>query len=55
MGMVERQRELHRRQRRVRKVRELKIRLANTQDSRVKKKILEKLQRLVPWESPQSQ
>ncbi len=53
MGMVERQRELHRRQRRVRKVRELKARLATTQDSRVRKRILEKLQRLLPWEPTQ--
>jgi hypothetical protein len=50
MSMVERQRELHRRQRRVRKVRELKAQLAATQDSKVRKKIQDKLQRLVPWE-----
>jgi len=50
MSMVERQRELHRRQRRVRKVRELKAQLAATQDSKVRKKIQDKLHRLVPWE-----
>lgn len=50
MTMVERQREIHRRQRRVRKVRELKARLATAQDSKVRKKILDELLRLVPWE-----
>ena len=50
MPMVERQREIRRRQRRVRKVRDLKVRLATTQDSKVRKRLLEKLQRLVPWE-----
>jgi hypothetical protein len=51
MGMVERQRELRRRQRRVRKVRELKARLLVTQDSRVRKRLMDKIQRLVPWEA----
>jgi hypothetical protein len=50
MSMVERQREIRRRQRRVRKVREIKARLVTTQDSKIRKRLLEKLQRLVPWE-----
>jgi hypothetical protein len=50
MPMVERQREIRRRRRRVRKVREIKARLVTTQDSKVRKRLLEKLQRLVPWE-----
>ena len=50
MPMVERQREIRRRRRRVSKVREIKARLATTQDSKVRKRLMEKLQRLVPWE-----
>ncbi|HET7010844.1 MAG TPA: DUF6800 family protein [Anaerolineales bacterium] len=48
--MVERQREIRRRRRRVTKVRELKARLATTQDSKIRKRLMDKLQKLVPWE-----
>jgi hypothetical protein len=52
--MVERQREIKRRRRRVRKIRELKTRLAATQDSKVRKRLQDKLLRLEPWGTPQA-
>jgi len=51
MGKVERQREIDRRQRRVRKLRALKLRLATTQDSRIRKRLIDKIRRLSPWEN----
>jgi hypothetical protein len=50
MPMTEKQRKIRRRQRRVRKLRALKAKLEETQDSRARKKIIEKIRRISPWE-----
>jgi len=51
MPLTSRQRVLQRRQRRVRKLRELKQELAQTQDNTRRKKVLEKIRKLSPWDS----
>lgn len=50
MPLTSRQRVIRRRQRRVRKLRELKRELAQTQDGAKRKKILEKIKKLSPWD-----
>ena len=50
MPMTDKQRQLRRRQRRVRKLRKLKNRLVNTQDSKTRKRLIEKVKRISPWE-----
>jgi hypothetical protein len=50
MPMTDKQRKIRRRQRRVRKLRALKAKLEETQDSRARKKIIEKIRRISPWE-----
>jgi hypothetical protein len=50
MPLTSRQRVIRRRQRRVRKLRELKRELSQTQDSVRRKKILEKIRKLSPWD-----
>ena len=50
MPMTDKQRQLRRRQRRVRKLRELKSRLDVTQDSKIRKRLIEKIKRISPWE-----
>lgn len=49
MPMTDKQRVMRRRQRRVRKMRELKIRLEKTQDSKTRKILIEKIKRISPW------
>ena len=51
MPLTSRQRVIRRRQRRVRKIRELKQQLAQTQDHAKRKKLLEKLRIHSPWDS----
>ncbi len=48
MPLKERERELHRKQRRARKLRELKSKLIQTQDREKRRKILEKIRKLSP-------
>jgi hypothetical protein len=50
MPLTSRQRNMRRKQRRVRKLRELKTRLEKTQDSTKRKRILEKIRKLSPWD-----
>jgi hypothetical protein len=50
MPMTEKQRNIRRRQRRVRKLRLLKVQLAETQDSKKRDLIIEKIRRISPWE-----
>ena len=49
MPLRERAREIHRRRRRGRKLKELKRRMVASQDPKARKKILEKIRRLLPW------
>jgi hypothetical protein len=51
MPSTQNQRDLRRRQRRVRKLRGLKVKLTQTQDTRVRRRILEKIRKLSPWDS----
>jgi hypothetical protein len=50
MPLTSRQKDIRRRQRRVRKLRGLKQKLAQTQDTAKRKKLLEKIQKLSPWD-----
>jgi hypothetical protein len=50
MPMTSKQRNIRRRQRRVRKLRLLKARLTETQDSRTRERLIEKIRRISPWE-----
>jgi hypothetical protein len=50
MPLNARQRKLRRRQRRVRKLRFLKSRLAESQDVRNRKRLIEKIRKISPWE-----
>ena len=50
MPLTSRQRFLHRKQRRVRKIRQLKRKLNETQDSAKRQKIIEKIRKLSPWD-----
>ncbi len=50
MPMTDKQRNIRRRQRRVRKLRLLKARLAETQDSKTRDRLIEKIRRISPWE-----
>lgn len=50
MPLTDKQRKMKRRQRRVRKLRKLKADYANTQDRAKKKRILEKIKLISPWE-----
>ncbi len=50
MPLTSRQRFLRRKQRRVHKLKKLKERLSQTQDSTKRQKILEKIQKLSPWD-----
>jgi len=50
MPMTENQRNLRRRQRRVRKLRALKTRLEDTQDVKTRRRLIEKIRRISPWE-----
>ena len=50
MPMTEKQRNIRRRQRRVRKLRLLKAQLTETQDSKKRDRIIEKIRRISPWE-----
>jgi hypothetical protein len=49
MPMRERAREIARRRRRARKLRDLKRRMVESQDPKARKKIMEKIRLLVPW------
>jgi hypothetical protein len=51
MPMNDKQRNLRRRQRRVRKLRALKARLEETQDVKTRRRLIEKIRRLSPWEA----
>jgi hypothetical protein len=50
MPMTEKQRNIRRRQRRVRKLRALKARLEDTQDVKTRRRLIEKIRRISPWE-----
>jgi hypothetical protein len=50
MPLTSRQKDIRRRQRRVRKLRDLKQRLTQTQDAAKRKVILEKIRKLSPWD-----
>jgi hypothetical protein len=50
MPMTERQRNIRRRQRRVRKLRALKARLEQTQDVKTRRRLIDKIRRISPWE-----
>jgi hypothetical protein len=50
MPLTSRQKFLARKQRRVRKLRQLKRKLNETQDSARRQKILEKIKKLSPWD-----
>jgi tRNA A22 N-methylase len=50
MPFTSRQRFLHKKQRRVRKLRQLKKQLSQTQDNAKRQKILEKIRKLSPWD-----
>jgi hypothetical protein len=50
MPMTAKQRLLRRRQRRVRKLRDLKTRLEDTTDNKKRKRLMEKIRRISPWE-----
>jgi hypothetical protein len=50
MPMTDKQRSIRRRQRRVRKLRELKARLQQTQDTMARRRLIEKIRRISPWE-----
>ena len=51
MPLTSKQRDLHRRQRRVRKIRELKKRIENSTDAAERKRLTEKLLRISPFEA----
>jgi hypothetical protein len=50
MPLTSRQKSLHRKQRRVRKLRQLKEKLSQTQESVKRQKILEKIRKISPWD-----
>jgi hypothetical protein len=50
MPLTQKYRTMHRRQRRRRKLWELKAKLAQTTDPKSKKKLLVKIERLAPWD-----
>ena len=50
MPLTSRQKDIRRRQRRVRKLRELKQKLSQTQDAAKRRVILEKIRKLSPWD-----
>jgi hypothetical protein len=50
MPMTAKQRNLRNRQRRVRKLRELKVKLEQTQDTMARRRLIEKIRRISPWE-----
>ena len=50
MPMTDKQGQLRIRQRRVRKLRELKSKLDETQDSKTRRRLIEKIKRISPWE-----
>lgn len=50
MPLTQKQRDQRRRQRRVRKLRALKARLAATEDTKVRRMLLEKIKQLSPWD-----
>lgn len=50
MPLTQKQRDLKRRRRRVRKLRELKSRLAVTQDTKTRRMLLEKIKQISPWD-----
>jgi hypothetical protein len=50
MPRTSRQRDLRRKQRRVRKLRQLKDKLSQTQDNTRRQKILAKISKLSPWD-----
>ncbi len=51
MPFTSRQKKKHQRQRRVRKLRQLKEKLSQTTDSVKRQKILEKIRKISPWDS----
>jgi hypothetical protein len=50
MPLTQKQRDLKRKRRRIRKLRELKIKLTDTQDTKTRRKILEKIRQISPWD-----
>lgn len=50
MPLTQKQRDLKRKRRRVRKLRDLKARLANTQDTKTRRILLDKIRQLSPWD-----
>lgn len=50
MPLTQKQRDLRRKRRRIRKLRELKSRLAATQDTKTRRMLLEKIKQISPWD-----
>jgi hypothetical protein len=50
MPLTQKQRDLKRKRRRVRKLRELKAKLAVTQDTKTRRILLEKIKLISPWD-----
>jgi hypothetical protein len=50
MPLTQKQRDLKRRQRRVRKLRELKAKLSEAEDTKFRRKLLEKIKLIAPWD-----
>ena len=55
MPLTQKQRDLKRKRRRTRKLRALKLKLVDTQDTTTRRKILEKIRQISPWDESLSE